>query len=152
MVATREENLVPGFGGYLRELRERKLAQDPAFTLRGWAKMVGLSPSYLSSVENDQTKPPHPRHLRIMATLLDTDYEELLAKSGRITDELEEILVESASARLLVRLAAALSPEELATVLRVVRTCTEHGDASDMFDRLAEAISEGKTGSRQVRF
>lgn len=90
------------FGKALRAKRlERK------FTLRKFAELVGVSPTYLSQVEQCNVVPPTADRVQRMAELLRENSDELIALAGRVPEDLAEILQES--------------PTEIADLLRAVR-------------------------------
>lgn len=66
------------FGYMVKKLREEK-----GFTLRGFAKELNRSPSYISNIEKGVVPPPSAGIVREIAELLDTDSEELLRLANR---------------------------------------------------------------------
>ena len=114
------------FGRRVRELREAKKRMDPAFSLRRFAQAVGLSATFLSRVETGEAPPPNAENVKKMATLLDTDPDELLALAGKVDPELSEIIREK--------------PRVMADLLRTAR---EEG--------LTEEDIEGITGNLRSR-
>ena len=65
------------FGALLRREREAK-----EIGLREMAKMIGVSPTYLSKVERDDFPPPAEDKVRRIAEILKRDPDELLALAG----------------------------------------------------------------------
>ena len=92
----RESN--SGFGRKIKELREAKKTSDPAFYLRQFASAVGISPTFLSKVENGESTPPSAENIQKMAALLEYDADELLASAGRFDPALEDIIAEQPKA------------------------------------------------------
>jgi transcriptional regulator with XRE-family HTH domain len=82
----------PEFGNRIRELREKKKAVDPSFSLRQFAQKVGISATFLSKIEKGEFAPPQAKHIITMAELLDVDADELLALADKTDPELEEII------------------------------------------------------------
>lgn len=80
------------FGRRVRELREAKKATDPSFSLRRFAREVGVSATFLSRVENGESPPPSAENVKRMAVLLGDDPDELLALAGKVDPELPEII------------------------------------------------------------
>ena len=78
------------FGMKIRLLREAKKVTNPAFSLRRFAEAVGLSPTFISKMENGQFDPPKPEKIKKMAELLSTDYHELLQLANRMDPDLAE--------------------------------------------------------------
>ena len=75
------------FGERVRELRtERKI------TLRSFAKMIGVSPTYLSKMERDEDKPPSEKKVLAIAKALGQDPDEFLALAGKVSEDLTEII------------------------------------------------------------
>ncbi len=76
------------FGETLREARIAK-----GFSLRKFAKLVGISPTYLSLVEQGKViKPPTAERVFRMAELLGENSDEWIAMVGRVPDDLPEII------------------------------------------------------------
>jgi len=95
------------FGQYVRTLREEKKKNNPQFSLRRFAKEVGISATFLSKVETDKFDPPAPDKIKKMAQLLEVNADELLAKAKKIDTELSAIIREK--------------PEAIADFLRTAR-------------------------------
>jgi len=107
------------FGKRIRELREAKLRTDPRFTLRQFAKMVHVSPTFLSKMERGEFDPPKPEKIKKMAELLEVDADELLALAGRVDPELNEIIREQPSVLPdLLRTVRGMSDEQLRKLAR----------------------------------
>lgn len=83
------------FGQKIKELREAKKKTDPAFSLRGFANAVGVSPSFMSQIENSESTPPSAGNIKKMAELLGYDADELLALAGRFDPALEQIITKT---------------------------------------------------------
>lgn len=71
-------------------VRRRRL--EKGFGLREFAKMVGISPTFLSKVERDEFSPPSETNVIEIARLLSLDADELLAKAGRTRSDLDSII------------------------------------------------------------
>ncbi|NKC15079.1 MAG: helix-turn-helix domain-containing protein [Gammaproteobacteria bacterium] len=102
------------FGATVRQLREEK-----KIGLRKFARIVGMSPAYLSKVERDAFAPPAEDKIRAIADALDQDADELLALAGRVSSELAAIIRRR--------------PREIATFLRAA-----NGLPADEMQHLAE--------------
>jgi len=89
-------------------LRAKRLEKE--ISLRKFAEMVGISPTYLSQVEQCNVMPPTTDRVRRMAELLGEDSDRWIALAGRIPEELSKILRES--------------PTEVTDLLRSVRGMT----------------------------
>ncbi len=75
------------FGAFIRRKREAK-----EIGLREMAKMIGVSPTYLSKVERDEFSPPAEDRVKNIAEILDLDPDELLARAGKVASDLTEII------------------------------------------------------------
>jgi len=80
------QNKVP-FG---QELRAKRLAKK--ISLRKFAELVGVSPTYLSQVEQCNVDPPTAERVRRMAELLGENVDAWSALAGRIPDDLQQII------------------------------------------------------------
>jgi transcriptional regulator with XRE-family HTH domain len=60
---------------------------------RQLAAMVGVTASFISQLENNRTSPPSELTMRKIADAIGTDADELLAASGRVPSDVQEILV-----------------------------------------------------------
>jgi len=87
--------------------RVRALRAEHGWGLRKFAKVVGVSPTYLSKIERGEFPPPAEDKVVAIADALGQDRDELLALAGRIASDLAEVI----RAR----------PKELAALLRVIR-------------------------------
>ena len=117
----------PAFGKRIRTLREARKRNDPSYSLRRFAKSVGVSPTFLSKVETGEFDPPIPDKVKRMAELLEQDPDELLALAGRVDPDLSEIIKEQ--------------PKAVADFLRTAR---EHNLSQADIERFTRQIREGK--------
>jgi transcriptional regulator with XRE-family HTH domain len=108
------------FGAFVRREREAK-----EIGLREMAKMIGVSPTYLSKVERDEFQPPAEDKVKAIAKIIECDVDELLARAGRVSSDLSEIIKRR--------------PVELAALLR-----TTKGFTADEIAKLAD-------GARKVK-
>lgn len=91
----------PTLGEYVRQARKRSQR-----TLRELAQALGITPSYLSDIENDR-RVPSQEVLEGLAKHLRLDLDELLARAGRLDPQTQAYLKRSpAAVRLLRRVAA----------------------------------------------
>ena len=94
-------------GAYIRQARVRR-----GITLRQLAGQLGITPSYLSDIENDR-RVPAQEVLEGISRSLRLDLNELLARAGRLDPETQEYLKRSPAAiRLFRRIAAHRLDEE----------------------------------------
>jgi transcriptional regulator with XRE-family HTH domain len=93
------------FGALVRRERQAK-----EIGLREMAKIIGVSPTYLSKVERDEFPPPAEDKVRKIAEIIGCDPDELLARAGRVSADLSDIIRQH--------------PRELAALLRTTRGLT----------------------------
>ena len=75
------------FGAFIRQKRQaRKLG------LREMAKMIGISPTYLSKCERDEFNPPAEDKVRQIATIFGCDADDLLARANRVSTDITDII------------------------------------------------------------
>lgn len=102
------------FGAYIRKGREEK-----ELGLREMAKMIGVSPTYLSKVERDEFPPPAEDKVKAIARIIECDADDLLARAGRVSSDITDIIkrrpVELAA---LLRTANGLTPDEINRLAR----------------------------------
>ncbi|MDF1845214.1 MAG: helix-turn-helix transcriptional regulator [Rubripirellula sp.] len=102
------------FGCQLRELR---LAHD--ITLRDFAKRLGVTPTYVSQIEQEYCKPPKANVVEKMATILGQDVDEFLTLAGRLPEDLCEVIrTHPASMVTFLRSAARLTETQIAEFAR----------------------------------
>jgi len=111
------------FGQVLREARLAK-----GITLRKFAEMVGISPTYLSQVEQDNVDPPTAERVHKMASLLGANADEWTALAGRVPEDLPGIIQKAPTAMPeLLREASGLTPQQLAELLEKARKLNAKG-------------------------
>jgi cytoskeletal protein RodZ len=107
---------MPGekFGEFVRRERDGK-----GIGLREMAKMIEVSPTYLSMVERDVFAPPAEDKVRAIAQVLGCDVDDLLARADRVASDLPEIIkrhpVQLAA---LLRTTKGLTSEDIARLVR----------------------------------
>ena len=108
------------FGAFVRRKREAK-----EIGLREMAKMIGVSPTYLSKVERDEFPPPVEDKVKAIAKIINCDADELLARAGRVSSDLSDIIKRR--------------PRELAALLRTTKGLTAEAVA-----KLARQVQRAK--------
>ena len=108
------------FGEFVRRAREAK-----DIGLREMAKMIGVSPTYLSKVERDEFAPPAEDKVKAIARIIGCDVDDLLARAWRVSSDLSDIIKRH--------------PVELAALLR-----TTKGLTTDDIARLARNAQKAK--------
>jgi transcriptional regulator with XRE-family HTH domain len=109
------------FGALIRREREAR-----EIGLREMAKMIVVSPTYLSKVERDEFAPPAEEKVKAIAKILGRDADELLALAGRVSSDISEIIkrqpVELAA---LLRTTKGLKAEDIARLQREAQKAKE---------------------------
>ena len=108
------------FGAFIRKEREGK-----EIGLREMAKMIGVSPTYLSKVERDEFPAPTEDRVKAIAQIIKCDTDDLLARAGRVSTDISDIIKRH--------------PVELAALLR-----TTKGFTADDIARLAREAQKVK--------
>ena len=67
------------FAEWLRAKREEK-----KFSVRGFAKKVGVSPSYVSQIERGELPPPANDKIKKMAEVLSENVDRMMLLAGRV--------------------------------------------------------------------
>jgi transcriptional regulator with XRE-family HTH domain len=108
------------FGEFVRREREAK-----EIGLREMAKMIGVSPTYLSKVERDEFPPPVEDKVKAIAKIINCDADELLARAGRVSSDLSDIIKRH--------------PRDMAALLR-----TTKGLTAEAIAKLARQVQRAK--------
>ena len=108
------------FGTFVRREREAR-----EIGLREMAKMIDVSPTYLSKIERDEFPPPAEDKVRAIAKIIECDVDDLLARAGRVSSDISDIIKRR--------------PVELADLLR-----TTKGLTSDDIVRLTKQAQKAK--------
>jgi transcriptional regulator with XRE-family HTH domain len=102
------------FGEFVRSEREAK-----GIGLREMAKMISVSPTYLSKVERDEFPPPTEDRVKAIAQIIGCDVDELLAKAGRVASDLSDLIKRHPrELAALLRTTKGLTPEDMAKLAR----------------------------------
>lgn len=112
------------FGNLLRATRVAK-----GYSLRKFAEMADMSPTYLSQVEQGKVeRPPTAERVRTMAELLGQNADEWIALAGRVADDLTDIIKNEPQAMpALLRAAKGLTAEELDKLTDQIRDRQKDG-------------------------
>jgi len=89
----------------------RRLRMEREITLRKFAEMVGLSPTFISMLERGEFEPPSEENIRIIARALHQNEDEFVALAGRISEEWKAVIREN--------------PREMADFLRTAKNLTK---------------------------
>lgn len=107
-------------------LREKRIAKD--LSLRKFAELVGVSPTYLSQVEQGNVDAPTAERVKCMAELLGENSDEWIALAGRVPDDLAGIIQnEPTEMPELLREASGLTGEQLRKLRHQARKLKESG-------------------------
>lgn len=107
-------------------LRERRLAKG--FSLRKFAKLADISPTYLSQVEQGNIDPPTTERVTRIAELLEENADEWIALAGRVPDDLPAIIQKQPTKiPELLREANGLTAEQLQKLTQQARKLKEKG-------------------------
>ncbi len=112
------------FGKYIRTARESICARDRDFSVRRVAHRIGVEPSYLSKIERDQVAPPSEATILRLAGELGQDPDVLLAMAGKVSRDLQSIILGR--------------PQAFADLLRQLRDAPE-----DAILKVARGIRDG---------
>lgn len=85
---------MPTFGERIRQAREALGATDKAFSLRQVAGKLGIEPAYLSKIERGVFPPPSEDVIVRLAAILGEDPDVLLALAGKLSTELQQIIIQ----------------------------------------------------------
>jgi transcriptional regulator with XRE-family HTH domain len=111
------------FGQALRKARlERK------HSLRKFAEMVGISPTYLSQVEQDNVDPPTAERVQRMAELLGVNADEWISLAGRVPGDVPGIIHQQPTEiPQLLREVSGMSADDLRKLRERIRKMKEEG-------------------------
>ena len=79
-------------GKYIRAKREALRKNDSRYSLRQVATRIGVEPSYLSKIERGEQSYLSEEKLIALAKEIDEDSDVLLALSGKISSDIQEII------------------------------------------------------------
>ena len=100
------------FGAYVRQVRERLLEVDRAYSLRKVAMRADLEPAYLSKIERGIFPPPSEEAITRLAGILGENADVLLAMAGKLSKDLQQIIL--------------LRPQLFAELLRHLKESPDH--------------------------
>jgi len=120
----------PARGSFGELIREKRLAKG--YSLRKFAEMVDVSPTYLSQVEQGKVaRPPTAERIRVMAELLGQNPDQWIALAGRMAEDLTDIIKSEPEAMpALLRAAKGLTAEQLRKLTEELQKKRAKGDPS----------------------
>ncbi|HEX3999762.1 MAG TPA: helix-turn-helix transcriptional regulator [Pirellulales bacterium] len=92
-------------------LREKRMAKK--ISLRKFAQVVGVSPTYLSQVEQNNVQPPTADRVQRMAEVLGENVDDWIALAGRVAEDLPAIIHEKKEVPDLLRAVSGLTADQL---------------------------------------
>jgi HTH-type transcriptional regulator, competence development regulator len=101
-----------GFGDYVRSTRSALAEADVRFSLRQVAGRIGVEPAYLSKVERGLVAPPSEGTILRLAADLGEDPDMLLAMAGKVSSELQKIILRR--------------PKQFAELIRELKNAPDH--------------------------
>ena len=101
-----------GFGDYVRRTREQQAQKDMRFSLRQVASRISVEPAYLSKVERGLVPPPSEATILKLAADLGEDPDMLLALAGKVSSELQKIILRR--------------PKQFAELIRQLKDAPDH--------------------------
>jgi transcriptional regulator with XRE-family HTH domain len=107
--------------------REKRIGKG--FSLRKFAELVGVSPTYLSQVEQCNVDPPTAERVKRMAELLGENPDEWIALAGRVPEDLPGIIQKQPTEMPeLLREASGLTAEQLRKLREQAKKLKERGN------------------------
>ncbi len=113
------------FGNHIRQLREALRKEDKSFSLRQVATRIKVEPAYLSKIERNVFPPPSQEVILKLANELDEDGDVLLAMAGKLSSELQQVILER--------------PKLFADLLREMKSAPDHAIL-----RVVREVKDGK--------
>ena len=102
-----------------------KERQDKKFSLRDFAKKVGVSHVAISQIEKGKVEAKKETLIKI-AKILNYDKDTLLAKASKLDDVVEDMLSEkSETAAVLFRSAAGLTDDQLKKITKQIKKMSD---------------------------
>ena len=109
------------FGAFIRREREAR-----EIGLREMAKMIRVSPTYLSKVERDEFSPPAEDKVKAIAKIIECDADDLLARAGRVSSDISDIIKrQPVELTALLRTAKGLKAGDIARLAREAQKAKE---------------------------
>ena len=115
------------FGERVRQRREEK-----KISLRKFAEMVGVSPTYISQIERGEFNPPSQEKIVEMAEILGENVDEMLALANKVPSDLPAIIQKHPKeVATFLRTASNLSPEQWKKLTKDIEKQTGKGKNDD---------------------
>ena len=107
------------FGDHIRQARESLRKEDKNFSLRQVASRIEVEPAYLSKIERNVFPPPSEEVILKLAKELGEDGDILLAMAGKLSTDLQQIILERP--KLFADLLREMKMHPDQAILRIVR-------------------------------
>ena len=131
------------FGKVVRKKRLKK-----GWGLRQFARMLDLSPTYISLMERGEQPPPREVTICQMAIILDLNVDMLLAEAGKVSTELKEIIIaRPVLVADILRAIQGKQDEELEALKKSLQTpCLQNGESKGLAAllRMTQGCSEAE--------
>lgn len=111
-----------------QQLREKRVAKG--LSLRKFAELIDVSPTYLSQVEQDKVEtPPTVERLNRMADVLGESRDQFVSLAGRVPEDLPRI-IQSRPDTIpeLLRTTKGMSPEQVRKLLERAKEMKDEED------------------------
>lgn len=111
------------FGAYLREERIKA-----GWTLRKLAEEIGVSPTYLSGIENNTLPPPTMERLDKISSTLGTPIDLLIEKADRWDDLAKQRVDDRPDFVKLFRVVKDFTPDQIEQVTKAAEEMVNEGE------------------------
>lgn len=113
------------FGEHLRGLRKRA-----GLSQRELAQQAGIDFTYLSKIENSRVDPPAEGTLRALASSLEADAEDLMARARKMPRDLKHLVAQGSTEKAMLLRRIAQTPMTAERVRRMLRLLDEETEQS----------------------
>lgn len=108
-------------GEFIRQTRTAR-----GISLRKFAEMAEISPTYMSKIERGEFSPPNAHRIISIAGVLGVNSDLLLAMAGKISPDLPEIILKHpAETSNLLRIMSHWSPEKIIQLTKLIQSQIE---------------------------
>ena len=112
--------------------RIRTLRMEMKITLRKFATMIEVTPTYVSKIERGEAQPPAEDVIKRMANILQCDVDDLINLAGKVPSDLPAIIMKQpVKMAIMLRTAQNLNPDDLEAVLKVIKDKTDNKQGSE---------------------
>lgn len=129
------------FGSFIRRERE-----GLKIGLREMARRIGVSPTYLSMVERGQVPPPAEDKVKAIADILGSKRDELLALAGKISSDVEGLIIDTPEFAGLVRKVVAKASAQI-SISNIIQKALLSIEETSQPEAAPTGMSKGKQPS-----